>query len=74
MSAVEANRLHTRASAPPPILTEPHAKRLEKVLKQVETRLDGLKIDWLVEKFKELSPPLRKKFLQLAGEEESHSS
>ncbi len=71
MLAPDANRLHVRATSPPAVLTEPHAKRLAKVLKEVETRLDALKIDWLVEKFKELSPPLRKKFLQLAAEEES---
>jgi hypothetical protein len=33
--------------------------------KKVIGRLDALKIDWLVEKFKELPPPLRKKFLQM---------
>ncbi|MBU4270782.1 MAG: hypothetical protein KKA28_02795 [Planctomycetes bacterium] len=71
MSAADANRLHVRASAPPSVLTEPHAKRLEKVLKEVETRLDALKIDWLVEKFKELPVPLRKKFLQIVAGVES---
>jgi hypothetical protein len=65
MSAADANRLHTRASAPPAILTEAHAKRLKKSAKDIETRLDALKIDWLVEKFKELSAPLRKKFVQI---------
>jgi hypothetical protein len=65
MSAGEANKLHARASTPPAVLTEPHAKRLQKVVKDIETRLDALKIDWLVEKFRELPAPLRKKFLQL---------
>jgi len=68
MSAVDANRLHNRASNPPPVLTEPHAKCLARVLKSIESRLDLLKIDWLVEKFKELPLPLRKKFLQLVNE------
>jgi hypothetical protein len=66
MSAAEANVLHVRAESPPAVLTEPHAKRLSKTIKAIETRLDALKIDWLVEKFKELSPALRKKFLQIA--------
>ena len=64
MSAADANRLHVRASAPPAVLTDPHTQRLGKILKNVETRLDALKIDWLVEKYKELSPPLQKQFLQ----------
>lgn len=68
MSASDANRLHTRADNPPAILTEPHAKRLSKVVKAIETRLDTLKIDWLVEKFGELPVPLRKKFLQIVTE------
>ena len=65
MSAADANRLHTRATSPPSVLTEPHTERLSKVLKRIENRLDELKIGWLVEKFKELAPPLRKAFLQL---------
>lgn len=67
MNATEANRLHTRISNPPSILTEPHAKRLEVAAKKVVARLDVLKIDWLVEKFKELPPSLRKKFLQIVA-------
>jgi hypothetical protein len=69
MSAGDANRLHARAGAPPSVLTEPHAERLRKVMKAIETRLDALKIDWLVEKFKELPAPLRKRFLQLVAKE-----
>ena len=65
MNATAANRLHSRMGNPPPILTEPHTKRLEVAAKKVIARLDALKIDWLVEKFKELPPPLRKKFLQI---------
>jgi hypothetical protein len=66
--AALSRRLHIRASAPPAVLTEPHAKQLNKVLKDIESRLDVLKIDWLVEKFKELPPPLRKKFLDIVAE------
>jgi hypothetical protein len=74
MSAADANRLHTRASAPPAVLTDQHANRLKEVLREIETRLDSLKIDWLLEKFLELPPPLRKKFLQLVtGKEDGIS-
>ena len=37
----------------------------------IESRLDLLKIEWLVEKFKELALPLREKFLQLVAEDEN---
>ncbi len=67
MTAIEANRLDTRIGAPPPVLTEPHQKRLTSVAKSVQRRLDSLKIEWLVEKFKELSPELRHKFLKMVA-------
>lgn len=69
MSVAEANRLHGRANAPPTVLTESHSKRLNKVLNNIVCRLDVLRIDWLVVKYKELSLPLRKKFLQIVVEE-----
>ena len=68
MSAVDANRLHERADTPPAVLTEPHTKRLEKVVKNIEKRLDALKLDWLVEKFRELNDALRKQFLKKVEE------
>lgn len=65
MSAAEANRLHDRANSPPAVLTETHEKRRQKIIQAIEKRLDALKLDWLVEKFKELNGPMRKKFLQM---------
>jgi hypothetical protein len=70
MSAIEANRLDTRISAPPAVLTESHQKRVASTAKSVQRRLDSLKIDWLVEKFKEMSPELRRKFLKLVANSE----
>lgn len=60
MPAPEATRLHARASAPPAVLTAQHAKRLEKVTKAIENRLDEVKLEWIVEKYKELPTRLRK--------------
>jgi hypothetical protein len=40
-------------------------------LAKIEARLDSLKIEWLLEKFRELSLPLRKKFIQLIETENS---
>ena len=42
-----------------------HAKRFEKGLREIERRLDVLKIDWLPEDSKELPAPLSKRFLQM---------
>jgi hypothetical protein len=65
LPATEANRLYERANAQPAVLTDPHATRLAKVTRSITKRLDALKLEWLVEKFRELDGPLRKKFLQL---------
>lgn len=64
MPAAEANRLHGRATNPPPVVTEPHAKRAAVVAKKVEARLIALDIEWLVEKFKELPAKAKKDFMK----------
>jgi hypothetical protein len=68
MSAADANRLHARASSPPAILTEPHVKRLKTVVKGIESRLEELAVEWLVEKFGALPEPAKKKFLRIVTE------
>lgn len=55
--------MHDRASRPPVILTDDHRVRLEEINKKIETRLSNLKIDWLIEKYKELTPEMQKQFL-----------
>jgi len=64
LSAADASRLHGRASNPPALLTEPHAKILTRVLKEIEIRLDSLAVEWLIEKFRELPPSARRRFLE----------
>ncbi len=59
----DVNNLHARASSPPPIFADIHQNRLEKISKNIEKHLSELKIDWLVERYKELSPEMRKLFL-----------
>lgn len=68
MPAAEASRLHSRANNPPAVLTDEDAGRQSEIIKEIESRLDALKIDWLVEKFKELSPAMRQKFLGMISE------
>lgn len=68
MSAGDANRLHARASNPPAIITEPHAKRLNKVVKDLESRLEELAVEWLIEKYRALPELAKKNFLRLVTE------
>lgn len=68
MSAGDANRLHARVSNPPSILAEPHTKRLKKVLKDLEARLEELAVEWLIERFRALPEPAKMKFLRLVTE------
>jgi hypothetical protein len=63
LSAADANRLHKRASDPPAFLTESHSKRLTKVLRDIENRLDSLAVEWLIEKFRELPASAKRRFL-----------
>ena len=65
MTVIDVNRLHARASSPPAVLAESDTKRLEELVKKIEIRLDNLKLDWLVEKFKELPLAMRQKFMDI---------
>jgi len=63
MSASEAGRLHERASNSPAFLNDQDSKRLKKAVSTIERRLSTLKIEWMVEKFRELSAAERGEFL-----------
>ena len=67
MSANEANSLHKRIVNPPLFITDPHRKRLANIVKKVEARLNTLSIEWLIEKFKELSDKGKKEFMNRVG-------
>lgn len=71
MGVTEANRLHSKAKNPPSILTDAHLKKLKKIDRELEARLDMLAVEWLIEKFHALSTPGRKKFLKAIGNEDS---
>ena len=58
------NRLYNQASNPPPIVSDSDLKIAASVVKRVEERLVSLNIEWLLEKFKELSQAAKKDFLQ----------
>jgi hypothetical protein len=64
MPANEANSIHKRIINPPPFVTDSHRKRSATIFKQVEARLNTLSIEWLIEKFKELSDKGKKEFMK----------
>lgn len=68
MSAADANRIHTLASNPPPVLIPADFERLAVIKGKIVERLDSLALDWLVEKFKELPESARRKFIEIAKE------
>ena len=65
MDVASANQLQNKLSSPPAYVTDAHLKKLEKIRTTLEKRLSEIKIEWLVEKFKELSDKDRKKFLEI---------
>lgn len=65
MNAIDANQLHIRTQAPPATLTGDDIKHLKAVVSQLELRLGAIKLDWLVEKFRELSKQTQKEFLEI---------
>ncbi len=65
MDVASANQLQNKLSSPPAYVTDAHLKKLEKVRTALDKRLSEIKIEWLVEKFKELSEKDRKKFLEI---------
>jgi hypothetical protein len=67
MDVSDANRLHGRATVPPSYITEKDEARRLICVQQIESRLNTLKIDWLVEKFRELPEEMQKQFLNLVS-------
>ncbi len=66
MDASRANALLRQISSPPLFLTKEHSERLIIFKVRVIQRLSDLNIEWLLEKFKELTLPKRTEFIELA--------
>lgn len=64
MSANEANQFLNMINNPSPIVTEAHLRRADVVGRKVEERLTSLNVEWLVEKYKELTPRAKKDFIE----------
>ncbi len=64
LNVSDANRLHGRASTPPSYITKQDDVRRSTCVQSIEKRLNALKVDWLVEKFKELPEGMQSLFLE----------
>ncbi len=69
MPVTDANQLLNRANSPPPVLIPPHAIRLATAVRKIQSRLELLEFEWLLERFKALPPALRKRFLQVVADD-----
>jgi hypothetical protein len=49
------------------VLTGADGQKLSSILIGIERRLGELRVEWLVEKFRELSLPMRTKFLEIVA-------
>jgi len=63
-TASNANRLYEKAAAPPPFVTANHRERASQILRQVEAKLEELKVEWLIEKFKEMPLKSQERFIE----------
>lgn len=63
-TASAANRLYEKAANPPPFLSINHREKVSQILNQVEAQLEALKVEWLVEKFKEMPIKAQKGFIE----------
>jgi hypothetical protein len=55
MDVSTANQLQNKVTQPPAYVTDTHLKKIDKLNKALEKRLSEIKIEWLIEKFNELS-------------------
>jgi len=65
LNANQANQLMTQLSNPPLFLTQDHKGHIDVFIENVDKHLNKLSVDWLVEKFKELSKNRKLEFLEI---------
>lgn len=68
MAAHEVNMLDKKIKNLPSYLTKAHTNELQTISEKITSRLNDLSIEWLLEKFKELSQHNRNNFLHLASQ------
>lgn len=60
-----ANQLQNKTSQPPAYVTEAHIKKLEKFNKTLDKRLSEIRIEWLLERYRELSDQDKERFMKM---------
>jgi len=68
MTVAEANQFLSEAENVPPYVTQADKEKLQEIVQKVTSHLEKLIIEWLVEKFKELSEESRQEFLDMVRE------
>ncbi len=68
MNAIEANKFYNQLSNHPVWLIDGHCQIVNRFIEKVNKRLNDLKIEWLVEKFRELSQETKRNFVQIIQE------
>ena len=66
MGSANANQLYNSITNPPAYIISSHLDKLAKVNASLYNRLSEIKLEWLIEKFKELPDKEQEKFLELA--------
>jgi hypothetical protein len=64
LTAAKANELMVQLQKAPLFLTPIHKKQLESAIFQIDKRLNDISVEWLVEKFKELSADRKAEFVE----------
>lgn len=59
----DLNALYTQVNNPPPVLTEAHKEELKEIRQRIEERLKKIKVEWLIEQYKQLSPDMKQSFI-----------
>ena len=64
LTAKQANQFMDELMKPPTFLTDNHKKKLAEIREKIDNHLNNLSVEWLVEKFKELSKDRKQEFLE----------
>ena len=68
MNASEANQLLNQTLNPPLYISNDHREHISRISKKLNDRLSDLSIEWLIEKFNELSDKNKKEFLNIISD------
>lgn len=59
----DLNALYTQVNNPPPVLTLAHRENLRDIRQKIDERLKKIRVEWLIEQYKQLSPEMQEAFI-----------